>query len=162
EVLGPDKKPVRGIGTGEFPIPTDIAGGEYILEVKEGMNRFPPERRKFVINRYQKHRLNKEINLDKESFGPGSEVVANAKVEMAEGGFALAHVPVNAVVRIDGAAYKANGEKAQNEAEAMIHLKTDEYGKAQIKFTLPKEIERGDASLSVSFSDGGANFEPLS
>jgi hypothetical protein len=160
EVLGPDKKPVRGIGVGEFQIPEHFSGGEYILEVREAGKRFPPERRKFVVNQYQKPRLNKELKWDKESYGPGGEVTANVKVEKAEGGVPLAFCPVFAVVHIDGASYDVNGNKVDSDEAGKIRLKTDESGKASIKFKLPAEIQKGDATLSVEFTDG-ANNEAL-
>jgi hypothetical protein len=160
EMLGPDKKPIRGIGVGEFAIPEGFSGGEYTLEVREAGKRFPPERRKFVINQYQKPRLNKELKWDKESYGAGGEVVANVKVEKAEGGGPLAFFPVFAVIHIDGAAYNAQGDKVASDEAGKVRLKTDESGKASIKFKLPAEIQKGDATLSVEFTDG-ANNEAL-
>src|SRR5262249_54018053 len=141
EVLGPDKKPVRGIGVGEFQIPEHFSGGEYVLEVREAGKRFPPERRKFVVNQYQTPRLNKAWKWDKYSYGPGREVTANVKVEKAEGGVPLAFFPVFAVVHIDGTSYDLNGNKVDNDEAGKIRLKTDEAGKASIKFKLPAEIQ---------------------
>jgi len=160
EVLGPDRKPVKGIGTGDWQIPPDFPGGEYVLEVREVQNRFPPEKRKFVVNQYQKPRLNKEAKPDKESYGPGSDVVVNVKVEKAEGGFVLADMPVNAIVRVDGDAYNQFGLKTTSDDNARINVRTDKDGKAAIKFKLPAQIARGDASVSIEFTDG-ANFEAM-
>src|SRR5262249_5619680 len=98
---------------------------------------------------------------DKESYGPGSQAVANVKVRKAEGGFPLAHLPVIASINIDGKPYKANGDRAKDDADAKFQLKTEPDGTAAIKFTLPKEMEKGDATLSVEFTDG-ASFEALS
>jgi predicted anti-sigma-YlaC factor YlaD len=161
DVLGPDKKPVRGIGTGQWDIPSVQPGGEYTLEVREPRERFPTERRKFVVNQYQKHRLLKEVKFDKESYGPGGEVVANVSVKKAEGGAIPAFMPVSAVVRIDGKVYTATGQALENEDAAKIHAKTDEDGKASIKFKLPTNIAKGEATLGLEFTDG-ANFEPMS
>ena len=160
EVLGPDRKPVKGVGTGDWQIPPDFPGGEYVLEIREMQNRFPPEKRKFVVNQYQKPRLNKEAKPDKESYGPGSDVVVNVKVEKAEGGFVLADMPVTAVVRVDGDAYNQFGQKTTTDDNARIKLRTDKDGKAAIKFKLPAQIARGDASVSIEFTDG-ANFEAM-
>jgi hypothetical protein len=161
EILGPDSRPVRGIGTGQWAIPQDFPGGEYVLEVREARDRFPAEKRKFVVNEYQKHRLLKEVKFDKESYGPGNEVVANVKVEKAEGGASLAFMPVTAIVRIDGEMYTAAGQQTKDEDAATILVKTDDEGRAAIKFKLPTSIERGEATLGLTFTDG-ANREPMS
>ena len=41
-VQGPDGKPLKGVGSGEFRIPPGAAGGEYTLIVSEADDRFPP------------------------------------------------------------------------------------------------------------------------
>lgn len=161
EVLGPDQKPVRGIAAGEFMIPDHWAGGEYTLTVQDNARRFPPEKRKFVLNRYQKPRLNKELKtFDKKSYGVGEEVTAFLEVTRAEGGLPLAGMPVIANVNIDGKPYRADGTLANNAADGQIKSGTDAFGKVIIKFKLPQDIEKGDASLSVTFTDG-SSFEPL-
>ena len=161
EVLGPDKKPIRGIGAGDFQVPSSLTdGGEYTLTVEEASKKFPPERRKFLINSYQKHQLNKELKFHQPSYGPGAAVVAHAKVARAEGGLALASLPVVAVVRVDGDYYKANGQKAANREDARIQLRTDAEGAVRVPFQLPAKIDKGDASLTVEFTDGTVT-EPL-
>src|SRR5207249_3777995 len=76
EILGPDNKPVRGIGAGEWEIPAGQPGGEYTLAVSDAHHRFPPEKRKFLINEYRPPRLNKELDFTRNSYGPGDDVVA--------------------------------------------------------------------------------------
>ncbi|HEV2947531.1 MAG TPA: hypothetical protein VGX70_09150 [Gemmataceae bacterium] len=48
-VLGPDQKPVRGIGAGEFQIDLQAVSGEYTLAVSEARQRFPVQERKFMV-----------------------------------------------------------------------------------------------------------------
>ena len=116
EVLGPDKKPIRGIGAGEFQIPSTLTdGGEYVLTVEEAGKKFPLERRKFLINSYQKHQLNKEVKFDRASYGPGDAVVAHGKVTRAEGRQVLASLPVTAAVRVDGAITKPMARRRPTE-----------------------------------------------
>lgn len=162
EVLGPDKLPVRGIAAGEFKIPDSWVGGEYTLTVQDHARRFPPEKRKFIVNRYQKPRLNKELKSwgEKKTYGPGEEVTANLEVTRAEGGLPLAGMPVIATVNIDGKPYRADGVLANNPNDAQIRTGTDAFGKVIIKFKLPNDIEKGDGSLSVQFTDG-SSFESL-
>jgi hypothetical protein len=99
---GPDGKVLRGIGAGEYPIAPGAAGGEYTLTVSDAKNRFPAERRKFLVNHYQAPRLNKELELTRKSYGPGDLVEATCKVSRVEGGVAVANQPVVATLRVDG------------------------------------------------------------
>jgi hypothetical protein len=150
-ILGPDKKPVRGLGAGEWQIPPDAAGGEYTVTISEQLNRFPAQQRKFIVNKYEKPRLKKELEYTRKSYGPGDEVVAACKVSPAEGGSSVANQPVEATVLIDGKSYGADGKEG-----GKFNLKTDAAGAVSVRFSLPKEIERGEASLSVIFTDGGS------
>jgi len=160
DVVGPNQQPVRGIGAGEFTIPEDTDGGEYTLVVEEAGKKFPPERRKFLINVYQKPRLNKELNFHRSSYNPGDSVIANATVAKAEGGLPLIAQPVLATIRIDGKTYKADGQAAAEGENADIRLLTNPRGEVTVPFKLPAQIERGEASLSVQFFDD-ANYEPI-
>src|SRR5262249_49984877 len=42
-ILGPDGKPLRGLGAGEFTLDAGAAGGEYALIVRDTQNRFPQQ-----------------------------------------------------------------------------------------------------------------------
>ena len=93
-LLGPDNKPIRGVGTGEIMLDPNAAGGEYTLKVSEAQNRFPPQERKFIVNNYPPQQLNKELDFNGKSYGPGDEVAAVCKVSRVEGGTAVANQPV--------------------------------------------------------------------
>ena len=155
-LLGPDKKPLRGIGAGEFKIDPAAKGGEYTLRVRELNNRFPPQERKFIVNQYENPRLNKELDFTRKSYGPGDEVMAACKVSRAEGGTPVARRPVSASIFIDGKSYDADGK----EGNTPLALQTDDKGTVSVRFKLPAKIERGLGSLSVQFNDG-ANVEAL-
>lgn len=154
---GPDGKPIRGVGAGEYAIPNDAPGGEYTLNVHEGLNRFAPQQRRFVINRYEKPRLHKELEFTRKSYGPGDEVLAACKVSKIEGGVPLADQPVTATVQVDGKHYRADGQEDPN---AVIALRTDQDGAVSVRFTLPRQILKGEGRLSLRFSDGG-NVETI-
>src|SRR5947209_10286836 len=145
-IVGPDGTPVHGVGAGEWTIPPTAKGGEYTLAVKETNRRFPEERRKFIVNQYQPARLNKELEWSRKSFGPGDEVVANCKVTNASG--PVATQPVNAEALVDG------------QRMPVPCVPTNSDGAVAIRFTLPKQIEKGDGAVTVVFTDGG-NRESL-
>jgi anti-sigma factor RsiW len=141
-VLGPDGKPVHGVAAGEWTIPADARGGEYTLVVKETSGRFPEERRKFLVNQYQAAKLNKVLEWSRKSFGPGAEVVANCKVTNATG--PVANKPVRFQAVVDGKEI-AGGSCGSTSAD----------GSVAVRFTLPPQIDKGEGSLNVIFTDGG-------
>jgi hypothetical protein len=146
---GPDGKTLRGIGAGDFTIPPGAAGGEYTLTVSDAKNRFPAERRKFLVNQYQAPRLNKELELTRKSYGPGDPVEASCKVSRVEGGKAVVNQPVVATASVDG------------KPVATVNLRTDAWGNVPpIHFRLPPQMDRGQGSLAVQLTDG-ANHETI-
>ena len=147
-LLGPDKQPLRGVGAGDFTIPADAPGGEYTLSVSETGGRFPPQTRKFIVNRYEKSRLNKKLEFAGKSYGPGDVVTANVRAVQAETNLPVADRPVTAAVRLDGPVIQTLG------------LKTDAAGAVRVEFKLPPKIAKGVGSLSVTFNDGG-NVETI-
>jgi hypothetical protein len=152
-ILGPDNKPLRGIGAGEYLIPPDAPGGEYTLTVSEAGNRFPSQERKFMVNRYEKPRLNKELEFTAKAYGPGDTVVAACKVaRVEEKDKPLVGIPVTAEIKIDGTPYAANGQPG-----GPLNLRTNDRGGVSVRFTLPRVIQKGQATLSLIFQDGGIN-----
>lgn len=145
---GPDGRPIRGIGCGDWVIPSTANGGEYTLVVREQNGRFPESRRRFIVNRYQPARIDKVLEWSRKSYGPGDVVIANCKATRAEGG-ALAGAPVTATAAIDGVEVPVEPVPV-----------TDSAGRVAVRLTLPRAIERGAASLNVVFTDGG-NVESL-
>jgi hypothetical protein len=154
-ILGPDKKPLRGVGAGEFWIDPDrFTGGEYALTVSESQNLFPPQQRKFRVSSYEVPRLDKKLEFAQKSYGPAQEVLATAHAARVEGGD-LAGRRVKATITIDGQWYDAQGRGSPRE-QFLTNLQTDAAGKVQVRFKLPAQIERGDAALAVEFEDGGS------
>jgi hypothetical protein len=149
-LLGPDQKPVRGIGAGDYSIDPSSPGGEYTLSVSEANNRFPAQDRKFIVNRYEKPRLNKELEFTAKAYGPGDAVSAACKAARVEGGKPVAGQPVTAAINIDGASYGADGKPG-----GPLSLRTDPQGGVSVKFKLPATIQTGHATLSVTFQDQG-------
>jgi hypothetical protein len=150
EAVTVDGKPLRGVGAGELSLDSDLPGGEYTLTVSEEQGKFPPVTRKFLVNRYQKPRLDKKLEFNRSSYGPGDEVQARFTARRADGG-AVAERSGDFRVNIDERIYGPDGK----ESAPFLPLSTDHDGTALIRFKLPTSIERGLGSLSVKIDDGG-------
>ncbi len=147
-VVGPDKKPIRGVGAGEFILDPNAVGGEYTLICREDANRFPEQSRKFIVNNYPKPQLNKQIDFSRSTYGPGDEVSARCKAVRVADGQPLRNQPVEATVLIDGKKVGDDGKETQQP----LRLQTDDQGTVVVRFQLPATIERGEASLGVNFA----------
>jgi hypothetical protein len=149
-LLGPDGKPIHGLGAGNYFIDPETPGGEYTLTVRDLHSRFPPQERKFLVNVYEKPRLNKELEFARKSYGPGETVVVNGNVKRVEGGSAVADQPVTATMNVDSQVISAINPA----------LKTNALGGVEARFALPRQIKDGNASVSLVFTDGGS-FETI-
>jgi hypothetical protein len=155
DYLGPDGKPVRGIGTGSLRLSDNAPGGEYTLTVRpsldgeEAKHLFPEQSRSFTVQRYQKPRFIKEVELSRSTFGPGDELTVRCKASRLTGE-PLAQRPIEAALRIDGKLLDTAGQ----EARAPLNAIADAKGEAVLRFKLPPRIDRGEATLNVVFRDG--------
>jgi hypothetical protein len=91
-ILGPDQKPIRGIGVGEYAIEPNAPTGEYSLIVTESRQRFPLQARRFWVYRPAGKNLAPQT-----AAGPNREIPGDLKkltVEFfPEGGDLVARVP---------------------------------------------------------------------
>lgn len=147
-VLGPDNKPIQGIGTGSVQLDANGPGGEYALIVREANGRFHEQRRKFLVNKYEKPRLNKELDFSRKSYGPGDEVVARCKAKYLDGR-PLQNCRAEVTVVIDNKQYGSQGE----EKLETFAFQTNEAGIVNVRFRLPRQIERGLGTVAVKFDD---------
>lgn len=152
---GPEGQPIVGLGAGEIALEADAPGGEYTLRVEDSARRFAPRDRKFLVQEYQPQRLSKELVFGKRSYGPGDAVEATLKGSTATGE-PLAGARVEVTLRVDDIQVDASGK----ESGAIIPVTLDGTGKGVVSVTLPREIRKGDVSLTAVFSDG-ANRETL-
>ncbi len=146
EVHGPDGKPIQGVGVGELQLEPNLEGGEYSLVCREEANRFPAQKRKFLVNNYPKPQLNKKLDYNRSTYGPGDEVSARCTAFRANGD-PVRNQPVEATVLIDDKKYGADG----NETPQPLRFQTDDQGTVVVHFKLPAAMERGQASLGVTF-----------
>lgn len=147
---GPDDNLLRGVGAGEWWINPNLPGGEYAVIVREANHLFPEQERKFLVQKYQKPRMTKKLDLHRKSYGPGDEVVALGQALWVENSKPV-ESDVFATVQIDDQQIDENGKPTKNP----IHLRTDAEGRVQARFRLPEKIETGRASVSLKFVDQG-------
>lgn len=130
----------NGVWTFEWPISEGQAGGEYTITARpEG---YAPAERKIDIRSFRAPRLNSHITFLRDGYGPGDTVTATLEVKRAEGG-APTGAKVTATPRVDGVALP--------ESTAAI----DDKGLCTVTFALPKDITRGEGTLSLAIQDGG-------
>ena len=101
---------------------------------------------KFLVNNYPKPQLNKKLDYSRSTYGPGDEVSARCTAFRANGD-PVRSQPVEATVLIDNKKYGADGK----EATQPLHFQTDDKRTVIVHFKLPATIERGQASLGVTF-----------
>jgi uncharacterized protein YfaS (alpha-2-macroglobulin family) len=126
-----------------WDIPEGQAGGEYTVRISHPNTGDAPAERKFDIRAYRAPRLKSQIVFVRDGYGPGDTVSANLHVERAEGGIP-AGAKVTVVARIDGEdAWTGN-------------ISVDPQGNASASFKLPAAIERGEGTIAMTITDGGA------
>lgn len=148
--LGPDGKKLDGVGAGEFAL-GDAPGGEWTLTLSEESGRFAPTSRRFTVNRYQKPELDKKLDFNKPTYGSGDQVRAVARATRAGGG-PVKDKPVEITVNVDGNLIGPDGGVSGKPFSG----RTDADGSVVAAFRLPQTIERGSASLTVTFHDGAS------
>jgi hypothetical protein len=153
DLLGPDKKPLRGFGCGAYDLAPDAPGGEYVLSVVDITSRIDEvhnrvvaknvvlETRKFNVIKYEPENILKTLEFDGKSYGPGDVVMVKCTATPIQGGKKKLGVRVSA--KVDG------------QPVAISHPgQTDADGVLRLKFTLPKNITKGVGSIDVTFFDG--------
>ena len=135
-------QPDNGVWGYKWTVPEEQAGGEYTASVTYFGAVHPPAERKFDIRVFRAPRLKTQITFLRDGYGPGDNVVANLSVTRAEGGFPQG-AKVTVVARVDGTEIK--GESGVVDAKGMC----------SVHFLLPRQIARGEGTLSLVIQDGG-------
>ncbi|MCI0701921.1 MAG: alpha-2-macroglobulin, partial [Planctomycetia bacterium] len=157
-VLGPDKKPLRGIGVGEYTLAPTAPGGEYKLELREveGGREVLLETRKFIVNTYNPDVFEKKLEFDGKSYGPGDTVQARIEVSRTAGG-PMKDAKANVVASVDGRTFhELKGEKF-----SIVTKDGSTKAILDVRFKIPADIfEKAEkntppnAVLSVNIRDG--------
>ena len=157
---GPDGKPLRGIGVGEYTLPADAPGGEYkldLFEVNAGTTKeVLLETRKFIVNRYVPDTFEKKLEFDGKSYGPGDAVQPRIEVSRTAGG-PMKSATAIVVAAVDGKAFHEQKDAKFTEITDASGTKTI----LDVRFKLPANIFASakpdappSATLSVNIQDG--------
>ncbi len=135
----------RGVVTGEWQVPADLAGGEYTLELQDLRGAFAIDSLPFQVRRYQPPALKTEVVLDRETYAPGETGSVSISVQRLAGGANPAAAGAGADL-----ALVIDGRTTWNE-----HATLDERGEAVARFAVPETVERGEARLVARIEDRG-------
>lgn len=160
-IQGPDKRPIRGIGVGEYTLPSDAPGGEYkldLFEVIDGKDVLL-ETRKFLVNRYVPDIFEKKLEFDGKSYGAGDWVQARIEVSRTAGG-PMKDARANVVATVDGREFhKQTGEKFTIVTDGGVAKAV-----LNVRFQVPADVYQKsgtpNATLSVNIQDG-SDAEPI-
>jgi hypothetical protein len=166
-VTGPDGQPLHGLGLGEFVLPQGLPGGVYTLSVGELQDRFPEEKRTFLVHHWQAPAFNKEAEFHRNSYGPGDRVVLRGKASLladkagGAGGAPMAPQPFGPGGMVGGGGMAGDGVNVQanvvidGQQTASFNQTTDPDGNFAFEFGLPAKLANGDGTVVLTLSSGG-------
>ncbi len=144
-VLGPDGKPIRGVGADRIDLPANLPEGEYRLTVSERGHRFPPTHRRFLVMRFHS-----ELLLEREVYHPGERVKGTVRTPSASTAESKGP-PIQAEAMVDGQAIRDVRLKS-------LEKKTAPDAAYEFELDLPKYMERGEASVILRFGPQPTDF----
>jgi hypothetical protein len=125
----------------DFRLDEGAPGGSYSITVTGAAG--AGESRTVSVSQYETPRFKKKLTVLKKAYGPGDEVTATLEARTATDQ-PFAGRDVETTLTVDGQVQRAM-------------VRTDERGKALLRFRLPDEMERGDAQLSAKLQDAGVS-----
>lgn len=120
-------------------LPRSAVGGLYTLRAT---TTGATVERPFVVATFEEPRIRKELELLRDAYGPGDDVVAALMVSSSGSGPLIDHL-VKVVVQVKGRTLR------------VIEARTDTKGEATLRFTLPRDMRRPDAVLTVLVEEQG-------
>ncbi|MHC4861914.1 MAG: anti-sigma factor family protein, partial [Planctomycetota bacterium] len=133
---------MKGVGAASLPLPHGAAGGEYRLVMSHPQEAFPEVSSAFTVRTYRVPRLKTDLELDRDSYGPGGSGKAYVSVTRVEGG-----VPEGARIQ---AVLTVDGKEVSKQ-----HFTLARDGALTVPFTLPDRIDAGRGQIALTLKDGG-------
>lgn len=146
---GPDGRPLRGLGAGEFKLPENELEGIFTLSVSEMNERFNEERRTFQVRHWPNARYHKEVTFHRTAYAPGDQVQFRVRVIPIAAKAALGVSNVTASVYADG--QKIN-DVLRPVGSAGQQFEKNEFV-ADFQFTLPAHLARGVCIVAIDCED---------
>jgi len=140
-VTGPDQKPVRGIGVGQYILADDPPAGEYTLEVlevaRDGQEKLL-ETRKFMVSTYTIDVFEKKLEFGGKSFNPGDTI--EARIEMMRStGVPLKDARADILASVDDTGFfTKNNVRLQIESDPQTGQPTK--AAYNVRFQLPADL----------------------
>ncbi len=128
------------MGESAIDLPAHVQGGEYKIRVRSLQGE--QGERPLLVSAFEPPRIKKKLEFIRKAYGAGDRVTAALEIKRPTGE-PLKNHPVRAHIRLDGQDLKP------------ISLKSNKAGNAIVAFNLPKEIQTGDALLTILIEDGG-------
>ena len=132
-------KQTDGAATNDLTLPDGAAGGMWTLRVSSDQG---IAERPLVVAGYEPPRVRKELEFEREAYGPGDAVSAEITLE-APGGGPLVDAQVTSRITVDG------------QTVGTVSATTDAAGVATLRFDLPDAISQPDGLLTVQVDAGG-------
>ncbi|MEL6594019.1 MAG: MG2 domain-containing protein, partial [Bacteroidota bacterium] len=130
----------HGRGISDFALDPALNGGQYTLKAYTQIQKNYGERdifqKKIQIQKVVLPRVLMQLDFDRESYGPGQEVVADFSLKNLQNE-AITQIPIEAVWQVDGDTWLRQT------------LETNEEGIAWIQQSLPKDLASRDVRLSL-------------
>ncbi len=130
----------RGKGSASFELPESSRGGPWTVRATAIDGTVADH--EIVVLSYEAPQIKKDLEFQRDAYGPGDEVTANVEVKRATGE-PLADTDLRVMLRIDG--QDVDGPD----------VRTDGEGRGLVRFSLPDGLSSVDGLLTVVASDGG-------
>jgi hypothetical protein len=145
-VVGPDGRPLRGLGAGEHVLEDDAPPGEYELELVEVSEQNPDgallAARTFRVGHYVVEKFEKRLEFDGQSYGPGDAVRVRIAVSRTEGG-PMTGARADVVVATEDGRTLHTEKGVRFEVVGDGNAKPSEAVAARVRFTLPADLLAG-------------------
>ncbi len=129
-----------GVAQGDFDISENMVGGIYTVKVYTEWQKndpdFKPYEKTFQVQKVVTPRLLMKLNFPKRGYGPGDQVIADFEAKKLDN-TPLANTSIEYQVKLEGKVIQTQ------------KVSTDNQGKVQINFLLPKDLKTPDGTLNI-------------
>eukprot|EP01029_Cantina_marsupialis_P002487 TRINITY_DN1230_c0_g2_i5.p1 TRINITY_DN1230_c0_g2~~TRINITY_DN1230_c0_g2_i5.p1 ORF type:complete len:611 (-),score=182.58 TRINITY_DN1230_c0_g2_i5:59-1759(-) len=131
----------------DWEIPEDQKGGTYKIKARSRHGDISSSEMEFSINEFSNPKMASQIKFEEDAYAPGQTVTAVLKAKrLGNNAGPAKNIDVNATAIVDGTnCFEGVAKEIEGD---------DEWGKYEVSFELPIEIEKGIGSLVFKMRDG--------